>query len=107
MAQQKVTWTGDDGTRYEYNVHALDTDWYDVPGNYIFTKKNTAGLWVAIYIGETGSLRDRLSGDHEKYPCGRLQGMTHIHAHVSSEARATRLAEEQNLVRRYNPPCND
>ena len=105
--QQKVVWTGADGTRYEYTVHSLNTDWYDVPGNYIFTKQNSQGQWVAIYIGETGSLRDRLSGDHENYPCGKRHGMTHIHAHTSSKVRTDRLAEEKNLVQRYNPPCND
>ena len=109
MAEREtVVWTGADGTQYQYTVHDLNTNWNDVPGNYIFAKRNNRNQWVAIYIGETGSLRDRLSGDdHEKYPCGRRHNMTHIHAHTSSAQRADRTAEEANLIRRYNPPCND
>ena len=105
MAEQ-VTWYGSSGTGYSYTVYPLDQTWADVPGNYIFAKV-VDGKWFPIYIGETGSLSDRLGPHHEKWTCGLREGMTHIHAHGSSESVAVRRAEESDLLANRNPPCND
>ena len=98
-------WIGKSGKTYRYEVHAKNTNWADVPGNYIFAKQTPNG-WLALYMGETGSLRDRITPSHEKWDCAERAGMTHIHAHTNSSSQQTRRDEESNLIQRYNPPCN-
>ena len=104
--QTKVAWRGQSGTTYEYTVYTLDTNWNDTPGNYIFAKRNAQGAWVAIYIGETESLKNRLTTSHEKWACAVRNGVTHMHAHVSSSVASVRRAEESDLIARYKPICN-
>ena len=78
-------WIGMNGLQYTYSVYSLDTQWNDVPGNYIFARMD-GSLWIPLYIGETGSFMSRL---------------------MSSPVKSVRVEEEQNLIRRYNPVCNN
>ncbi|MCG8561525.1 MAG: hypothetical protein MI824_17130 [Hyphomicrobiales bacterium] len=105
MTAQEVFWKGQSGRQYKYYVHDLDTRWKDAPGNYIFAKKSGQG-WVAIYVGETESLRDRIP-NHEKWSCARRNGVTHIHAHVNNGGMAKRREEEDDLIAAHDPPCNE
>ena len=104
----KVNWQGTSGTVYPYDVFQLNTSWNDVPGNYIFAKRNSSGNWVPLYIGETVSLKNRLTplSGHENWPCASRNGATHIHAHSSSPSLATRRSEESDLISRFQPACN-
>ncbi len=104
MANETVNWPGASGTKYKYWVHSLDTTFKDQGGNYIFAKKTASGKWTPVYIGETESLSDRLP-NHDKLPCVRRNGGTHIHAHTSGGQRERR-AEEADLLANFNPPCN-
>ena len=100
-------WHGASGRRYEYYAHAIGTTSFnDVPGNYIFAKHSDSGSASTLYIGQTTSLRDRITASHEKWPCVTRNGVTHIHQHVNSNA-ANRLSEEQDLIQAASPPCND
>jgi hypothetical protein len=98
------TWTGTSGKQYQYEVYPIDTNWNDVPGNYIFAKVNSSRRWTAIYIGETESFSDRLP-NHNQLACVRRNGGTHVHAHTNRDTRA-RKAEEQDLISNHNPACN-
>ena|SRR5256885_7596866 len=101
------TWTGISGNKYGYTVYdPATTTWNDVPGNYIFAHQLSTGRWTADYIGETQSFKDRFS-NHEKWPCAKRHGATHIHAHVNNGGQAARQAEESDLIASNNPPCND
>lgn len=100
----KCNWAGKSGKTYEYQVYPISTNFKEEPGNYIFCKLNAAGQWVPQYIGQTKNLNQRL-GDHEKEACAKRNGATHIHAHLNP-MEAARLAEEKDLIERYNPPCN-
>ena len=62
--------------------------------------------WQALYIGETGSLKDRVGPHHEHWDCAKRHGMTHIHAHVSVSSEIIRRREEADLVEQYHPACN-
>ena len=106
MTDNTVVWTGTNGTNYAYKVFRPDASWNDVPGSYILAKQTSAG-WVALYIGETESLKGRLVPSHEEWSHALRNGMTHIHAHTSNPVRSVRLAEERNLVQKYRPPCNN
>ena len=99
-----VVWTGASGAQYDYEVYELGITWNDVPGNYIFAKTTPAG-WQAIYMGETGSFKDRIP-NHEVWPCARRYGVTHIHAHTNGGGVSARQSEEMDLRKRYRPPCN-
>ena len=101
-----VNWVGESGKTYTYNVYdgVPGTGWSSNGGNYIFAK-NTANGWVAVYIGQTNNLSERLQPSHEKVACAERNGATHTHAHTQSNAQ-TRLDEETDLVRRYKPVCN-
>ena len=105
--QQTVTWYGSSGAAYQYGVYPLNTNWNDVPGNYIFTKW-TANGWSPLYVGETDSFSNRLGslGSHHAHGCATRNGMTHIHARTNMGGVARRRAEEADIIRRYTPTCN-
>ena len=98
------TWTGASGKKYEYNIYAIGTNWYDEPGNYIFAQEALPQKWTAIYIGETESFKDRLP-NHNELPCIHRNGGTHIHAHINRDS-SSRLEEEADLLANNATPCN-
>ncbi|MBE9512503.1 MAG: hypothetical protein IMY77_00345 [Chloroflexi bacterium] len=103
MANECI-WTGASGKKYKYTIYAMDTDWNDVAGNYIFAKETSPHNWVAVYIGETESFKERLP-NHNELPCVHRNGGTHIHAHTNSDSSA-RLEEEADLLADQGTPCN-
>ena len=98
--QQKCTWVGDSGTEYSYFIHALPVSFDpNQNGNYIFSKKNSNGKWVPIYIGE-GDLADRVNDNHHQAACINRKGATHVHVHLNA-SKANRKAEEEDLLAHY------
>ena len=101
---QKQDWTGSSGQKYTYEVYPIGTNFRPVPGNYIFARY-APGEWFPIYIGETSDLSQRFD-NHHAMPCIKRNGATHIHVHENNSGVAARRAEESDLIRRWNPPCN-
>lgn len=101
-----ISWTGLSGKKYGYWIYKIGASFKEEPGNYIFAKETQTGYWSPSYIGETVNLDMRL-GDHEKEACARKHGATHIHAHLNSAGEKARRLEENDLIRKYNPPCNE
>lgn len=104
--EKTIEWTGQSGTKYRYWVYPLGTGMKEAPGNYVFTRETEPLKWRPIYIGQTGDLSERFD-NHHKMPCIRQNGATHIHTHTSSADEATRKAEEDDLIERWHPICND
>jgi len=104
MAEVPITWPGASGKEYKYWISPIDSSFKDEPGNYIFAKETSPGRWTPIYIGESESLEDRLA-NHDKLPCVKRHGGTHIHAHTSG-GESVRKAEESDLIAKWDPPCN-
>ncbi len=105
MTAKTNTWVGQHGSEYEYWIYPIDMDNFkEEGGNYIFAREISLGEWTPQYIGETSNLNERL-GNHEKKPCARRNGATHIHAHLNSN-EFTRLSEEQDLIDAWSPICN-
>jgi hypothetical protein len=101
----KCIWTGASDTKYEFTIYSMDTDWNDVPGNYIYAKRSTEpSVWLAVYIGQTESFKERLP-NHNELPCIKRNGGTHVHAHINRDEKA-RLAEEKDLLANHTTPCN-
>lgn len=99
-----ISWSGVLGHKYQYWIYPIGTQFQDKPGNYIYAKEIAPGRWAPLYIGQTESLQNRLA-NHEKMPCVRGNGGTHIHTHVSGNQQA-RLNEETDLIRKWSPSCN-
>ena len=101
----RVRWDGHGGRKYDYYVFPVDARWNDVEGNYIFAQLTNEG-WKALYIGETGSLKNRVGPHHERWICAKRRGMTHIHAHVSVSSEIIRRREKADLSSQHDPACN-
>ena len=105
MAQETQRWDSN-----VFNVYKLNTDWYDVPGVYIFTckaqDKQGRIVWRALYVGQTSSFKNRLTDSHEKWHRARQLGLSHIHALVMND-ETQRVRLEESLIQAYRPSLND
>ena len=95
---------GASGTRYQYGVYTFQTTFNAIFGNYAFARRN-GFHWYIIYVGETSEFSTRFAS-HPKMACAIRHQATHILARVSSPEQSVRTAEESDLRRALNPPCN-
>ena len=77
-----------------------------MPGVYIYAKLLADGDWSPIYIAQTRDLHQRLEG-HVTVQDAIANGATHLHAHYSTAGQGARCTEEKDLIRRWQPVCND
>jgi hypothetical protein len=84
----------------------MDMAFQASPGNFIYAGQAEDGSWVPIYIAQTRNLRQRLEG-HVSAADAAANGATHIHAHCDTVGQAVRCSEEQDLIHRWKPVCND
>ncbi len=101
-----VSWPGQSGKVYQYEVYSLDTSFQPLPGNYIYAKQEEDGSWVPIYVAQTRDLHQRLEG-HVRVDDAVANGATHLHAHYCSAGQAARCTEEHDLILRWQPVCNE
>jgi hypothetical protein len=99
-----IHWPGESGKNFKYWIYKIGASFKKIGGNYIFSKETKDGHWTPIYIGETGDLSTRFD-THHKDDCISKQGATHIHVHANEDEDA-RLAEEADLIAKWDPPCN-
>ena len=105
-ATPTVTWTGQSGKGYQYEVYPIDTEFRRLPGNYVYAGQSEEGNWVPLYIGQTRDMHQRLEGQ-ERLVAAKEQGATHIHMHYDTVGQATRCSEERDLIVQWQPVCND
>lgn len=105
-ASRLVSWPGQSGKAYRYEVYPLDASFRPMPGNYIYARQTEGGQWVPLYIAQTRDLHQRLEG-HEKLYEASQHGATHIHIHYATEGQAARCTEERDLISRWQPVCNE
>ena len=106
MAERIIEWGGWSGKTYSYWIYEIHQPFAQEPGNYVFAEETERGTFTPIYVGQTDDLSERFD-NHHKMPCIRQHGATHITAHKSSKTEAVRKAEEDDLIKFYNPVCND
>lgn len=99
-------WPGQSGREYAFGVYPLDTSFQPLPGIYIYARQLSEGDWDPIYIAQTRDLHQRLEG-HVTLADAIAQGATHIHAHYCTAGQGARHTEEQDLIHRWQPVCND
>ena len=88
--------------RYVYWVYPINTAFKDEPGNYVYAKRNSAGQWQLVYIGQSSSLSQRLGSPDAERSAIRF-GATHLLVHLNPDERA-RKNEETDLINTHVPP---
>ena len=93
------------GNEYTFEVYPKETQFNDVAGVYVFTKRDDSNREHSIlYIGQTDSFKKRpLNWPHHKYGAATRKGMTHICVLQTSN----RERIENKLIENYNPPLNE
>jgi hypothetical protein len=99
-------WSGQSGKEYPFTIYPLDTTFRPLPGVYIYAKALSDGDWSPIYIAQTRDLHQRLEG-HVTLHDAIEHGATHLHAHYCNAGQSARCTEEQDLIHRWQPECND
>lgn len=99
-------WVGYSGKQYRYEIYPLETEFRPLPGNYIYAKQDEEGRWIPIYIAQTRDLHQRLEGN-VRMDKAIASGATHLHAHYCTAGQAARCTEEHDLVKRWQPVCNE
>jgi hypothetical protein len=102
-----VIWTGASGIKYQFSIHAIGGTCPSEPGVYVATCLMN-GIWVALYVGETEDLGNRLNNLrlHHRYASMCSYGATHLGLSIVTGGSAIRKAIETDLRRALNPPCN-
>ncbi len=106
MGQPDIYWIGASGTKYGYWIYPIDAQFRKIAGNVIFAKQTETGDWIPVYVGQTGNF-DQGMADQEMQACAKGNGATHVHVHFNSPDEQYRKAENEDLIARWKPVCND
>jgi hypothetical protein len=103
-----VTWAGQSGAQYVFELYALNQLFNPVSGIYIFCRPFGSAAYTALYVGETESLYDRLnagSSGHDGLKRATALGATNI-AVMRANDKSYRLGVETDLRHGLDPECN-
>ncbi|MDD0817223.1 hypothetical protein PSQ39_21490 [Curvibacter sp. HBC28] len=94
------------GTEHLFECHPVNQqiNWNDVPGVYMFAKRNADGSMHHLYIGQADSFKSRFS-NHERWEEAELLGADHRLALIVRDASA-RDKLEKALIDTYDPMLN-
>jgi hypothetical protein len=102
-----VDWAGSSGKSYRYwfleNITANGIK--AESGNYAFVKQLPNGNFSPLYFGQAEDLQARIP-NHERWDEAKRAGATHVMAHTTQGGENVRLAEERDLIQRWNPTLN-
>jgi hypothetical protein len=97
---------GVSGREYFYTPYAWATRWRADPANYAFGwQEGETGIWQVAYIGETANLFSRMR-NHGQWEAAKQRGCTHVLVNLNAGGMVARRAEEQDLIRQYQPKLN-
>jgi len=95
--------------RYSFDVYPIGTLFNPVGAVYVFTKRSVdalgKGTHELLYIGETGSLADRMP-KHDKLRGSLSRGQL-ASAFIKDENSVSRLNKETDLRAATLTPCNE
>ena len=100
--------SGASGTSYAYwlvDRPRIAATLLALGSNYVFLKKLANGNWLPVYIGQAANLRDRLP-THDRFDEAVRAGATVVVAHTTLGGESARLAEERDLIAKWNPVLN-
>lgn len=105
MSEFHIDWPGQSGKTYRYWSSAFTDTFKDAGGNYMFVKQLANGNYLPVYIGQADSLKNRLP-NHDRLEEAKRAGATFLMTHTTPAGEAARLAEEKDLIQRWNPVLN-
>jgi hypothetical protein len=104
-----VKFRGGSGEEYDFEVWPFGQAFNAVGAVYVVTRRyqNAQGKYnhEVLYVGETEDLSTRFDG-HHKAACFARHKADCICTHRDDDGDS-RLAKEDDLVKRYDPDCND
>jgi hypothetical protein len=102
-----IHFTGISGKSYKYWSVDISRLYLllDQTGNYGFLKPTGGNNYTPLYFGKADSLRDRHK-NHERWREAVALGATVIVAHTTPAGVQACLAEERDLIAKWNPPMN-
>ena len=100
-----ITLKGESGKTYEFNIYDRSATFTAVGAIYVMSRVSSPNTYSIIYIGETGDLSSRPL-DHHKTACFDKHKADKLLIRSAPNAKQ-RLADETDLIRHYQPPCND
>lgn len=100
---------GKSGEEYAFEIYPTGQEFYAVGAVYAVTRQyvNEKGTYThhVIYIGQTEDLSTRFD-NHHKADCFKEHEANRICTHRDDDDDS-RLAKEDDLIKQYNPDCND
>ena len=100
---------GTSGHQYIFQVYPIGTEFKDIGGVYIFTRRemNSNGnvMHNLLYIGQTNSLPDRITRFHHKWE-GIVRNGGNCVCVYSELNHPNRNTIENDLIHNYQPPLN-
>jgi hypothetical protein len=99
---------GASGTLYPYwklDTPRVASSIMSVAGNYVFLKQLPDGKYLPVYIGQADDLSKRLP-NHERFDDAVKAGASLVVTHSTPAGELPRLAEERDLIAKWNPPLN-
>ena len=104
-----LTLTGISGTKYQFNVYPLGTNFKATGAVYAITKRTVkpddGGSHDEIYVGQTHDISERFD-NHHKADCFTRYNANCVCIHQDDNENS-RLAKENDLIQAYDLPCND
>lgn len=102
-----IDWPGKSGKLYRYwFVQSVSANGLSATGgNYLFVKKLQTNTLVPVYIGQADDLSKRLPS-HERWGEAARSGASFIMAHTTPAGEGARLAEERDLIEKWDPLLN-
>lgn len=100
-----VVWTSRTGQTLRFQVCRFEGAWLEVPGVYLFCRRDSSGQYQPVYVGQTECFRTRFA-NHHKWPAASRAGAAFVLACRVSDSRL-RLALERELIARFNPELNE
>ncbi len=97
--------TGASDVSYIFQVFAWGAKFSSIGAVYAIFQKTALGRYNILYIGQTEDLSQRFE-NHHKQACFDRNGKTHIGIRTEL-TESYRFNIETDLVRHYNPTCND
>jgi hypothetical protein len=104
----KITWPGAGLNNHQFDCFQIGTLFNEVAGLYIACKQLPNANWVALYVGETQSFKQRLNDSYKQHEgVQRAVKLGATHFSLMQEANPTRrLKIETELRNRLTPPAN-
>lgn len=101
-----LTFTGQDGKKYKFQVYPKNTTFRAIPALYAFLgRRITDGKYFVLYIGQTSDLSKRFD-NHHKWDEATWNGFKYIG--VCTGVTLLDLDDdEKNLIAYYRPRCNE